>query len=250
MSIRSPRDLAGVTRAGATVAAVLKRLKQEVRPGLTTAELDAFCGHLLAQRGARSGPQLVYGFPGSICISVNDEAVHGMPGPRQIAAGDLVKLDLVAEQDGYFADAAITVAVPPVSPLNRRLLQCARRALDRAVAVVTAGRRVCAIGRAVEREVRRDGFRVIPELTGHGVGRSVHEDPCIPNFADERDPTLLTEGLVIAVEPIISAGSDQIIHADDGWTIKTADGSLSAHCEHTLVVTRRAAVVLTATPDL
>jgi methionyl aminopeptidase len=246
MSVRSPQDLAALRRVGATVAAVLHGLKAHVRPGVTTAALDERCARLLKAHGARSGPQLVYGFPGSLCISVNDEAVHGVPGDRAIRTGDLVKLDLVAEQDGYFADAAITVAVPPVSALHRRLVTSARRAFHRALDVITAGRPVHAIGRAVERQVRRDGFRVIPQLAGHGVGRSVHEDPCVPNFADTRDGTLLTDGLVIAVEPIISAGSQFVVHANDGWTLKTTDGSASAHYEHTLVVTRDRPLVLTA----
>jgi methionyl aminopeptidase len=246
MSVGSYEDLLGLRRVGATVAGALRALKARVRPGLSTADLDGHCARLLAERRARSGSRLVYGFPGSLCISVNDEAVHGVPGPRSVRPGDLVKLDLVAEQDGYFADAAVTVAVPPVSAVHQRLVECAGRAFHAALGVMWPGARISEIGRVVEREVRRDGFRVIRQLSGHGVGRSVHEAPTVPNFADERDHTLLTDGLVIAVEPIISAGSAHVVEAADGWTVKTADGSPSAHYEHTLVVTRDGPVLLTA----
>jgi len=245
MSIESQQDLDKLRRIGRIVALVLQQLKGEVRPGITTAELDRRCAALLAQHGARSAPRIFYGFPAAICISVNDEAVHGVPRERVIRGGDLVKLDLVAEQDGYFADAAITVAVPPVSPHARALAKCARRAFQRAVDVIQAGRRIRDVGRAIEAEVRRGGFAVIRELGGHGVGRAIHEPPEIPNFADRGNDHILSDGLVIAVEPIIAAGSGAVYEADDGWTIKTRDGGAAAHYEHTLIVTRGRPLVLT-----
>jgi methionyl aminopeptidase len=246
MSIESTHDLVALRRVGRTVAIVLQQLKAQVRPGVTTAELDRRCATLLAQRGARSAPAQEYGFPGSICISVNDEAVHGVPRDRIIRAGDLVKLDLVAEQDGYTADAALTVTVPPTTPTQRALAKCARRAFARACDVIRAGQRIREVGRAIEGEVRRCGFSVIRQLGGHGVGRFVHEEPHVANYADPFDDRVLTEGLVIAVEPIIAAGSGTVVAASDGWTIKTADGSLAAHYEHTLVVTRQQPLLLTA----
>jgi methionyl aminopeptidase len=247
MSIGSERDLEGLRRAGRTVAELLRQLEAAVRPGIATAELDALCERLLAERGARHAPRHRYGFPGSICISVNDEAVHGVPGARVIRAGDLVKLDLVAEQDGYVADAAVTVAVPPASVAAQRLAACARRAFARALPEIRAGRRIAHVGRAIEREVRRAGFSVLRELCGHGVGRDVHEPPEVPNFADPENRGVLGEGLVIAVEPIIAGGgSCRVREAGDGWTLRTADGSLAAHHEHTLVVTRGAPILLTA----
>jgi methionyl aminopeptidase len=246
MSIGDERDLIGLQRAGRTVAATLAALRQEVRIGVTTAELDARCAQLLAQHGARSAPQIFYNFPGTICISVNDEAVHGVPGARAVCAGDLVKLDLVVEQDGYVADAAITVAVPPVAAEAQRLSHCARRALQLALPSIRAGRRINDVSRAIENEVRRQGFSVIPALCGHGVGRAIHEEPAVPNHADARNRDVLTEGLVIAVEPIIAAGSGEVFEDEDGWTIRTADGEWSAHHEHTIVVTRGAPIVLTA----
>lgn len=246
MSIESARDLEGLRRAGRTVGVVLQQLRQQVRAGITTAELDRQCAALLTRAGARSAPQLFYRFPGTICISVNDEAVHGVPGGRTLGAGDLVKLDLVVEQDGYIADAAVSVGVPPVSPTVRGLMRCARRAFERALAVIQAGERINAIGRAVEREVRRSGFVVIRELGGHGVGRAIHEPPVVANYADEHDRGVLTDGLVIAVEPIIATGAGRVVEDRDGWTIRTADGGLSAHHEHTVVVTRGRPLILTA----
>jgi len=246
MSIESSRDLIGLRRAGRTVAMVLRRLQAEVRPGVTTRAIDALCDRLLAERGARHAPRDHYGFPGAICVSVNDEAVHGVPGERVIRAGDLVKLDLVVEQDGYVADAAVTVVVSPASPQAERLAKCARRAFERALPEIRAGRRIAQLGRAIERETRRSGFTVLRELCGHGVGRAIHEPPEIPNFADPGCHGVLTEGLVIAVEPIIGCGGWRTRLGDEGWTIHTADGSLAAHHEHTLVVTRGAPIVLTA----
>jgi len=246
MSIESERDLSALKRIGRIVGLILNELRAHVRPGVTTAELDQRCAELLAHYAARSAPRVEYGFPGNICISVNDEAVHGVPGARTVRAGDLVKLDLVAEKGGYVADAAITVAVPPVSPVQRQLVKCARRAFQRAADVIQAGRRIAEIGKAVESEVRRNGFAVIRQLTGHGVGRATHEEPPVPNFAAAWSTGTLTEGLVIAVEPIIAAGSGDIVDAPDGWTVMTADGSLAAHYEHTLVVTRDRPIILTA----
>jgi methionyl aminopeptidase len=210
MSIESERDLHSLRRIGRIVGLVLRDLQAQVRPGVTTAELDRLCAALLASHGAGSAPQRLYGFPGAICISVNEEAVHGVPGERRIGAGDLAKLDLVAERDGYIADAAITVTVPPVTTAHRQLAKCARRAFEQACAGIQAGRRIADIGRAVEGEARRCGFVVIRELGGHGVGRAIHEPPHIPNFPDGRDRTVLTDGLAIAVEPIIAAGSGQL----------------------------------------
>ncbi len=180
------------------------------------------------------------------CISVNDEAVHGIPGPRALEDGDLVKLDVTIEKDGFMADAALTVAVGEVTEERRNLMACAERAFAKAMLVARAGFRVWEIGQAVEREVRRSGFAVIRELSGHGIGRTIHEAPRVPNYPDTRDNQVLTEGLVITVEPIIAAGSGKIFVAPDKWTMITADHGDSAHYEHTIVITKGAPMVLTA----
>ncbi|MGC2195429.1 MAG: type I methionyl aminopeptidase [Terriglobales bacterium] len=246
MSISGPEELEALRAAGAVVRRVLEAMKQYVRPGVTTAQLDRIGAETIAANGARSAPATVYGFPGSNCISVNEEAVHGIPGDRLLREGDLLKLDVTVEKDGFMADAAETIAVGVVSPEVERLIACAQRAFQKAMLVARAGFRVCEIGRVVEREVRRDGFAVIRELGGHGIGRTIHEEPRVPNYADPEAHQVLTEGLVIAVEPIIAAGSGRAVLAPDGWTMRTADRRPAAHYEHTIVVTKGAPVLLTA----
>ena len=247
MSIESDRDLAGLRAAGKVVVEALAAMRAAVRPGVTTCQLDEIGARVFARRGAQSAPQLAYDFPGVNCISVNDEAVHGVPSDRALAEGDLVKLDVTAELDGYMADAAITVAVGAVSDNALRLVATAERALARAIGVARAGVRLNEIGRAIQSEVQDAGFFVLPQLGGHGIGRTIHEPPSVPNHYVASDETVLTEGLVITIEPIISATASRAVGpGSDGWTIATADRGMSAHVEHTIVITRQAPVVLTA----
>jgi methionyl aminopeptidase len=246
MSIGSQEELEAMQRVGRVVRLAREAMERAVRPGITTGELDRIGARVLDEHGARSAPHLVYGFPAAICISVNDEAVHGIPGARVVEAGDLVKLDVTAELDGYMADSAVTVAVPPVSERARRLEAAARVAFEQAMKVARPGRRVNEIGRAVEAEVRRRGFAVMRDLAGHGIGRSIHEEPSVPNYYDWRARSPLTEGLVITVEPIVAQRSGACVEDDDGWTVRSADGGWVAHHEHTLVVTRGRPLLLTA----
>src|SRR3954454_3886975 len=244
MSIEDQAELAALRAAGRVVAETLRELRRHVRPGVTTAELDARAARVFARHGARSGPQLDYGFPGTFCMSVDDECVHGIPGPRRLRDGQLVKLDVTAELDGFYADACVTVPVGRVRPREQRLVAAAQSALRRGLTVATAGNNVGAIGGAVQAEVERRGFSVCAELTGHGIGRRIHEEPDVPNIA--WDGPELTNGLVITVEPIIAAGTGEVYVDDDGWTIRTEDGSPSAHFEHTIVVTEAAPILVTA----
>ena len=246
MSINTPEELAAMRAAGAIVRRMLEAMKRAVRPGVTTAELDEAGARVMREAGAQSAPQLVYKFPGVNCISLNDEAVHGIPGERAVQEGDLVKLDVTIEKDGFMADAAETVAVGEVSEESKRLMACARRAFEKAMLVARAGFRVSEIGRVVEREVRRSGFSVIRDLGGHGIGRTIHEAPRVPNYPDPEASQILTEGLVITVEPIIAAGSGRSFLAADCWTVRTADHRPSAHYEHTLVITKGEPMLLTA----
>jgi methionyl aminopeptidase len=246
MSIRTQEQFEKLRAIGRIVRAALDRTAAAVRPGITTAELDAIGARVLAENGAESAPPKVYGFPGALCISVNEEAIHGIPGGREICEGDLVKLDLVAEKDGYFADAAVTVSAGAASAAASELVRCAETAFWQGAKAATAGNRVFDIGRAVERETRRCGFSVMRELCGHGVGRTIHEAPSVPNYHDPRFRQRLTEGLVITIEPIIAAGSGKCVTEDDRWTIRTVDRSLSAHFEHSLVITKGAPILLTA----
>jgi methionyl aminopeptidase len=246
LSINTPEELEAMRAAGRVVRLVLEAMKQQVRPGVTTAELDEVGARVMRENGAQSAPAKVYGFPGTNCISLNDEAVHGIPGNRGVREGDLVKLDVTVEKDGFMADAAETVAVGEVPEESQRLIACAERAFAKAMLVARAGFRVSEIGRAVEREVRRSGFAVLRNLGGHGIGRTIHEEPRIPNYADPEANQILTEGLVITVEPIIAAGSGRSVVAPDGWTVVTADHKSSAHYEHTLVITKGQPILLTA----
>jgi methionyl aminopeptidase len=246
MSITDPKELAGLRAAGAVVRRMLNAMRAAVRIGITTAELDDVGAKVMREHGAQSAPQLVYKFPGVNCISVNDEAVHGIPGSRALADGDVVKLDVTIEKDGFMADAAESVAVGAVAEPVQQLIACAERAFTKSMLVARAGFRVSEIGRVVEREVRRSGFSVIRDLGGHGIGRTIHEAPRVPNYPDPDAREILTEGLVITIEPIIAAGSGRSFLADDGWTVRTADHRPSAHYEHTLVITKGEPILLTA----
>ncbi|MGH9675532.1 MAG: type I methionyl aminopeptidase [Candidatus Acidiferrum sp.] len=248
MSIKSAEEFEKLRTCGVIVAKGLRAMAAEVRARVTTAELCEIGSRVLAEHGARSSPPMVYGFPGDVCISVNEEVVHGIPGDRVIEPGDLVKLDLTAEKDGYHTDSAVSVEVPSATADTkaRKLAHCAERAFRQALGAARAGNRTREIGRAVEREVRRRGFSVVRELGGHGVGRTIHEEPSVPNWPDPAARDILTEGLVITIEPIIAAGRGEVLLEDDGWTVKTRDGSLSAHYEHTVVITRGEPVLLTA----
>jgi methionyl aminopeptidase len=246
MSIETAAELTGMKRAGHITRLALDELEANVRVGVTTAELDAIAGRLFAKHGARSAPTLVYGFPGHVLLSVNDEIVHGVPGARRLTRGDLLKLDVTVECDGYVADAARTVIVGRGSDTATRMIACVRAAFRAGLTMARAGTRVNEIGRAVEGEVRRHGFTVVRGLSGHGVGRTIHEEPSVPNEYDPRQKDVLTEGLVVTIEPMISAGSAEPIEDRDGWTIRTKDGSLSAHHEHTIMITRREPVIFTS----
>jgi methionyl aminopeptidase len=245
MSIKSEADWRGLRRAADVARETLDALEAYVRAGITTGDLDAVASAIFKKRGARSAPALVYGFPGTVLISVNDEIVHGVPGTRALRAGDLVKLDVTVERDGYISDAARSVIIEAGSQAAARLRACAMAAFEASLAVARAGHKISDIGRIVEREVRERGFTVVRGLSGHGVGRTIHEPPTVHNhYVPSR--ALLEEGMVLTIEPLISAGSAEVVTDDDGWTLRTADGSLAAHHEHTLVITKGAPVLLTA----
>lgn len=248
MTISHQSDVDGLLRIGAIVAEVRDRMGAEVAPGVTTAELDALGREMLARHGARSAPMLAYGFPGSTCISVNDELAHGIPSGRVLAAGDLVNIDVSAELEGYWADTGGSFAVGAVSRTARALLRTTRQALAEGMAEARAGRPIRNVGRAVERRARRSGFKVVKNLCGHGVGHHIHEEPSIPNTTDGAGRAVFWEGLVMTIEPFLTTGADQITEADDGWTLRTPDGSIGAQFEHTLVVTRGAPLVVTRAP--
>jgi methionyl aminopeptidase len=246
MSIDSAEDIAGMEKAGRVTRAVLEAMKAAVKPGISTGELDKIGASTMKALGGRSAPKLVYGFPGQNCISVNEEIVHGVPGERRLANGDLVKLDVTVEVDGYMADACETVGVGSIKQESKRLMDCAEEAFRAGFSVLRPGARAFDIGKAVHKTVAARGYSVVKGLQGHGIGRTIHERPIIPNFFDLGCSEVLTEGLVFTIEPLIAAGGARTVTLKDGWTIRTRDRSLAAHYEHTVVVTRDGARLLTA----
>lgn len=245
MTIQSATELEGMRAIGRLVAEALIRMEAAVEPGVTTAQLDDVARQFLESNGARSAPQITYGFPGFTCISVNEEIVHGVPGPRVLKEGDLVTLDVTAELRGFMADAARTIPLPGASREALELIASATRAYEAGVKVARPGTRVRAIGRAIEQSVKGDGFSVIRELCGHGIGRTLHEEPTVPNFDDPAANSHLHGGLVLAVEPLVSMHPARIQDEADGWTIRTHNRSLSAHHENTIVVMDGEPIVLT-----
>ena len=246
MSITSEADWKGLREIGRVVRLTLDALERQAQAGVSTAELDQVAAQIFAAHGARSALAMVYGFPGTVLICVNDEVVHGIPSTRRLKPGDVVKLDVTAEKGGYMADAARTVLVGSASARAQRLVACVHSAFEQALKVAKAGNLVREIGRVIETEVNRHGFSVIRGLEGHGIGRTIHEPPTVPNCYNLKQLDVLTEGLVVTIEPIISCGSGQAFEDGDGWTVRTSDGSLSAHYEHTVVITSNRPVLLTA----
>ncbi len=246
MSIEGPDDLEGLRRIGAVVANVRDSMLAEVLPGVSTAELDELGRDLLRKHGARSAPNLAYGFPGATCISVNDELAHGIPKANKVLRdGDLINIDVSAELDGYWADTGASAPVGVVSRRLSQLLWATRTAQAEAMQEARAGRPLNVIGRAVERRAKRHGFQVVRTLGGHGVGRHIHEDPHVANFFDRRAKEPLWEGLVLTIEPFFTLGATDFVEDEDGWTLRTPDGSVGAQFEHTFVVTKGAPLVLT-----
>lgn len=249
MSITSQDELIGMERAGRVVALALAAMRSATVPGATPADIEAVGADVLRREGAVAAPVTVYGAPCAAFVSVNDAVVHGLPTRTPLRAGDVVKIDVTPLVDGFIADGAITVPVEPSASRGRRLATVAHEALTAALAAVRPGLPVHALGGLIEKTVRKSDFRVIRDLTGHGVGRTIHEPPEVPNFDPGGRSPLLTEGLVLAIEPLIAERSGAVRLAADGWTIRTRDGGWTAHAEHTIVVTASGARILTTLGD-
>ena len=246
MTIETEQDLNALREVGRIVATTLKHMLARVEPGMTTLELDHIGRDLLAQEGAQSAPQVTYDFPGYTCISINEEAAHGIPGARVIQAGDVVNIDVSADKNGYFADTGGTCIVPSGNPVKEKLLRATRQALKDAANAARADQPINGIGRAIQKVARKTGFKTIKNLSGHGVGRGLHEAPReIHNYFEPRDRRLLREGMVLAVEPFLSTRARWVDELDDGWTLAAPPGNFSAQFEHTLVVTRGRPILLT-----
>ena len=246
---RSAAEIEKLARVNALVARVLQELAAAVRPGITTAALDAIAEQRLREAGAEPAFKGYHGYTATICASVNEEVVHGIPSPRALVEGDIISIDMGAKLDGFYGDSAVTVPVGAVSAEAQRLLDVTKTALDRAVAAVRAGARVSDIGAAVQSYVEAQGFSVVREFVGHGIGTSLHEEPQIPNYGTAGRGPRLAEGMALAIEPMVNAGKPAVKVLGDGWTAVTKDKALSAHFEHTVVVTEDGCRVLTL-PDV
>ncbi|MDN4495053.1 type I methionyl aminopeptidase [Ureibacillus aquaedulcis] len=250
MIVQTKEELEALKKIGRICAEIREAMKAATKPGITTKELDEIGGRMFAESGAISGPKGEYDFPGYTCISVNHEVAHGIPGSRVINEGDIVNIDVSGSLDGYFADTGISFVVGDGHPEKEKLCTVAKSAFDRAMTKVKAGSKLNQIGKAVEREARDNGLTVIMNLTGHGVGRALHEKPDhVLNYFDAWEPTILKEGMVLAVEPFISEKAEHIVEAGDGWTFITPDQSLVAQIEHTVVVTKDKPIILTQLED-
>ena len=246
MTLENDDDLNGLKAIGRICANVLQHMSTAIQPGMTTAELDLIGRRMLEAAGARSAPESCYAFPGATCISVNEEVAHGIPGDRIIGAGDVLNVDVSAELGGYFADTGGTVVVPPGTAQKTRLCHATRMALAAAMKNARAGQPINGIGAAIERTAKAYGFKVIENLGSHGVGRALHEAPeHIAGYFDPADKRLLTEGMVITIEPFLSTKTRIVTELDDGWTLAGAPGNLSAQYEHTMIITKGEPIVVT-----
>ncbi|MGL5206685.1 MAG: type I methionyl aminopeptidase [Acidaminococcaceae bacterium] len=234
--LKSEREIRCMREAGRIVALALDAVGKVVEPGITTQELDEVARKTITEHGAKPAFKGLYGFPANICVSVNCEVVHGIPGSRKLAEGDIVSVDCGAEFEGFNGDSAVTIPVGKVSPEIARLIEETRNALYKGIELAIVGNRVGAISHAIQIYAEKAGFGVVREYVGHGIGRSMHEDPEVPNFGFADRGPLLKAGMVLAIEPMINLGTRAVKSTDDGWTVVTKDGKPSAHFEHTVAI--------------
>lgn len=246
VEVKTPEELALMRRAGGVVADILVLLKGLVKPGMTTGEIDAFCREELKKRGAKPAFLNYHGFPGVICVSINSEIVHGIPSDKRVLKdGDIVGLDFGAIIEGWYGDSAITVPIGTISPEAQRLVTVTRECLEKALAAVKDGNRIGDIGFAVQTHAQSNGYTLVREFVGHGIGRALHEEPPIPNYGKAGTGGRLKTGMTIAIEPMVNMGGPEVATLGDGWTAVTKDGKLSAHFEHTVAVTDTGYDILT-----
>jgi len=245
ITLKSPREIEIMREAGRIVAGIVLELKRAARPGMTTAELDRIAADLMKRHDAVSTAKGYFGFPGYICVSVNNQVVHGIPGPLKLRQGDLVKVDVAASYRGYVGDTAASFTVGPPSPQAERLMRVTEEALFRGIEQARPGNRIGDISHAIQKHVEANKLSVVRDFVGHGVGRSMHEAPQVPHFGPPGKGRLLVPGMVIAIEPQVNLGQPGVRILEDGWTAVTLDGSLSAHFEHTVAVTEDGPQILT-----
>ena len=245
MNAHTQQHIQGMQAAGQAVRATFDAMVQACKAGMTTAELDDIGAAVLESLGARSAPKMYYDFPGATCISVNEEAAHGIPGQRQLRDGDMINIDVSANLDGFVADMGESFVVGQSSAEQVRLCEAVREAVNAAIAEVSSGRSLNVIGAAVQRVADREGYKIVQNLGSHGVGRSIHEEPSYVPFDNPHETRTLERGMVLTIEPFFSTGVDWVYEEDDGWTLSVPPGQMVAQHEHTLIVTDRGALVVT-----
>lgn len=245
MLLKSPDELEVMRRAGRVVAQLLKLMAKETVPGVSTERLDRIAEEFIRSQGAEPAFKGYYGYPASICTSVNEEVVHGIPGPRVLKEGDIVGIDVGARLEGFYSDAARTFAIGPVDKESRRLIEVTRQAMNNGIAQAVEGNRLSDISWAVQSYAESQGFSVVRQYVGHGIGRALHEDPEVPNFGKPHEGPKLVEGMTLAIEPMINAGTHEVEVLRDGWTVVTKDQRRSGHFEQTIFVGKQKAEIVT-----
>jgi methionyl aminopeptidase len=247
MTADSEKEIQSLKAIGRICAETLRKMIEAAKAGMTTRELDDIGRQLLAAEGARSAPEVAYQYPGATCISVSPVIAHGIPDGHVLQEGELIHIDVSAELEGYYADTGASMWIAKRSPEVHKLLEATRATLNKAVSAARAGNRLNEIGKTVQQEARKRGYNIISELTGHGIGRGLHEEPReIWNFYNPRDHRILKDGLVLAIEPFLTTGQGRIRQESDGWSLRTADNAIAAQFEHTIIVTKNEPIILTA----
>jgi methionyl aminopeptidase len=245
IELKSEREIRIIRENGRIIGLTLSYLKEKIRPGIKTIELDKFAEEFIVKRNAIPAFKGYRGYPGNICTSINDEVVHGIPGERVLKEGEIISVDIGVLKNGFYADGAWTFPIGEISDQTKRLLEVTLKSLEAGISQAIAGKRLGDMSYAVQFLAERNGFSVVRDLTGHGIGRQMHEDPPVPNFGSPGTGLLLKEGMILAIEPMVNAGGYEIKTLEDNWTVVTLDGSLSAHFEHTIAVTQDGPEILT-----
>ena len=245
IELKSEREIRIIRENGEIVGLTLSYLKEKIKPGIKTIELDRLAEEFIVKNKAIPAFKGYRGYPGNICTSINNEVVHGIPGERVLKEGEIISVDIGVLKDGFYADGAWTFPVGEISNQNKRLLKVTLKSLEAGISQAQVGNRLGDISSTVQSEAERNGYSVVRDLTGHGIGRHMHEDPPIPNFGSPGSGLLLKEGMVLAIEPMVNAGGYEIKTLEDNWTVVTLDGSFSAHFEHTIAITNNGPEILT-----
>lgn len=245
ISLKSQKDLEMLKRSGEILAWVMREVEKNVQPGITTLDIDRISEELILKKKARAAFKGYKGFPATACVSVNEEIVHGVPGPRVILEGDIVSIDLGIDYQGYFSDMAVTLPVGKVDKSKSKLIEITKQSLEAGINQALAGNYLTDISHSIQSFVEAQGFSVVRQFVGHGIGSALHEDPEIPNFGEPHLGPLLKSGMVLAIEPMINIGSWECLMLENGWTAVTKDGAASAHFEHTVAITDKGPLILT-----